>query len=386
MISLFCLRGTDESYYGPMATAVLRSLKRTVRRMGLLRPSRRFLYSILLISTIVLLIYSHRKTNGNVRGRELLLLNDDTANGKARRDIGTIRNGESLDAVAGVEGGGRSDGEFLSVDVSEDHEDNNSDIHPLDEAIALLDQEIEATTAEMTNKSSVSTITATDELDIQLDPTDQSEVALIRYHFHRCSQEKLSMQHYITAYQHVYTLLTTLGAVFGIVARDAHDKLDILVKLSKDGPPTHGEGLSTIDHYRTVESMILHERELNSATGAALYGSRTLLRLHRALKFVLLFVRGLSKNDNPKGESVSDMAYRSYAESLGVYHTWVLRQSARMAVYTLPQRRELFDKLCPGVTDEKMARMKLRGMSKEMERVHTGVELLFDQYQLHDLP
>merc|ERR1712142_720480 len=104
-----------------------------------------------------------------------------------------------------------------------------------------------------------------------------SKIELMNSCFVQCERE-MSLRLYVEGYQHLYDLLLDLGTVFSIVATDAKDKLDILFRLSDQGSK----------EYTTLESMMLHERQIHENTGAPLIGSRTLLRLHRALKFIML--------------------------------------------------------------------------------------------------
>ena len=71
-----------------------------------------------------------------------------------------------------------------------------------------------------------------------------------------------------------------MGTLFGFVASDVTSKIDIL-QAFKQGPNGH--------HFQTIEDMILYEESENKFSDSKyVSGSRTLLRLHRALCIRLL--------------------------------------------------------------------------------------------------
>ncbi len=72
-----------------------------------------------------------------------------------------------------------------------------------------------------------------------------------------------------------------MGTVFGFVSSDVTSKLDIL-QTFKQGPSGH--------HFQTIEDMIIYEETENKFSDPKyVSGSRTLLRLHRALCMSLFF-------------------------------------------------------------------------------------------------
>ena len=201
-----------------------------------------------------------------------------------------------------------------------------------------------------------------------------SKIELMNSCFVQCERE-MSLRLYVEGYQHLYDLLLDLGTVFSIVATDAKDKVDILLRLSDQGSK----------EYTTLESMMLYERQIHKNTGAPLLGSRTLLRLHRALKFVMLFMKQVSEL-NKKEQALSDIAYKAYEESLANFHPWFLRHTAKIAVYALPSRQELLTKLYPGCYNVDKSHQQLHHTSQTIERLYSNVDVLFTKYNLHDLP
>merc|ERR1712215_435966 len=96
-----------------------------------------------------------------------------------------------------------------------------------------------------------------------------------------------SLQGYIAGNKEVYKFLALLGSVFGWVGSDVYAKITTLEKyLAGDNK----------EHYQTIKSMIDYEVKndlIKTKKRDDPSGSRTLLRLHRALEFILGWFRKL---------------------------------------------------------------------------------------------
>lgn len=64
-----------------------------------------------------------------------------------------------------------------------------------------------------------------------------------------------------------------------------------------------------------------------------------MLRLHRALAFLLLFVDGIHKSDETV--SVPEILRDSYTKTLANYHGWLIRKSISLASNTVPHKPQL---------------------------------------------
>jgi len=200
-----------------------------------------------------------------------------------------------------------------------------------------------------------------------------SKIEAMEACFVECEQ-KMSLQMYVEGYKHLYDLLLDLGTVFSIVATDAKDKVEILQRLTVQGS----------EDYNTLESMMVYEQRVYTNTGAQMLGSRTLLRLHRALKFVMLFMKEVA-DLNETQRPVPDIAYKAYEQSLANFHPWFLRSTAKVAVYALPSRRQLLLKLYPGCQNTYKTQHQLHQVSETIQRLYSNVDLLFTKYNLHEL-
>lgn len=150
-----------------------------------------------------------------------------------------------------------------------------------------------------------------------------------------CGDDVL-LREYCDAYAEVSKLLSYLGAVFYFVTRDVDAKLRILYQLNSQ----------KLQAYRSIRSMCDHEAGAglsdimkNSHSG----GCRTLLRLHRALLFVINLMEALITA--PLDASLRTLTKDTYDADLGPYHTWTVRKAVSLAVYALPSREQLVDKI-----------------------------------------
>ncbi|OTF76012.1 glycolipid transfer protein domain-containing protein 1-like, partial [Euroglyphus maynei] len=88
---------------------------------------------------------------------------------------------------------------------------------------------------------------------------------------------------YLQAYSELIKFFNMFGGLFTFVTKDVHSKIEILESYANDD--NHG------DHYRTIAMMIDFERNQNLLIDQKRpSGSRTLLRLHRALEFISIFL------------------------------------------------------------------------------------------------
>ena len=134
--------------------------------------------------------------------------------------------------------------------------------------------------------------------------------------FLECYEDDFKLEAYNRAYNQLHDLFAILGTVFGFIASDVREKIDILEELRDPNSPD-GE------HYSHTESMMQHEKGVSKETGAVLFGSRTLLRLHRALQFTTIFLERVCEfTDNDV--SIGAVASSAYKESLANYHPWLI--------------------------------------------------------------
>lgn len=164
--------------------------------------------------------------------------------------------------------------------------------------------------------------------------------------------------------------------MFTFVTSDVQSKLNIL---------HHYLNGDDARHYGTVRSMINYEvtNNLTHIDGSTPSGSRTLLRLHRALKFIIrLFsdLKSMSGNDK-----ISAVTFKAYDETLAQYHKWIIRKAVGLAVYAMPSRQTLSEKMNCGGSEEQLKKA-LGDLVDELQPVYDSVQSVYSDNSLLDLP
>lgn len=172
--------------------------------------------------------------------------------------------------------------------------------------------------------------------------------------------------------------LNTLGNVFAFISKDAVGKVKIL-----EG---YLDGDSRV-HYLTVQSMVQHEldNQLVDVSRRGAHpdsGCRTLLRLHRALRWLQLFLERLRVSG--QDDSTSVMCADAYNQSLSQHHPWVVRKAAGLAFCVLPGRTAFFEVM--NVGPEERVVSVLGEALPLISEVHRITEALYAQHGLLDLP
>jgi len=177
----------------------------------------------------------------------------------------------------------------------------------------------------------------------------------------------VDLQTYILAYEEISKIFAVLGSVFKFVSTDVEKKLSILRSKQQQQP----------HHYNSLSSMIKYETETNLTTSDSNNGCRTLLRLHRALEFVAEFINALIER---KDSSVSGPVWNAYSQTLAKHHTWIIRNTVSMAMYTLPTRQNIL--LQVGVEEDPEC---LTPLVKTMREVYEIVQSVYTESALLDL-
>ncbi|XP_077534190.1 ceramide-1-phosphate transfer protein [Haemaphysalis longicornis] len=188
-------------------------------------------------------------------------------------------------------------------------------------------------------------------------------------------EDDLDMDSYLAAYKELCKFFQGLGSVFGFINSDVKSKIEILEEYRRSD--------DVGDSYATLNSMIEYEKEAGTiADEKKPSGSRTLLRLHRALEFIAKLFRSLtSANDDT---SVGKLAKASYDETLSKHHPWLIRKGAAIAMLTLPSVKQLFAKALPEEKED--LRSLLESLADEAERVYNFTQSVYEENNILELP
>jgi len=191
------------------------------------------------------------------------------------------------------------------------------------------------------------------------------------FHDALIQDEDVDVKNYVIAYQELCKFCSQLGALFGFVVKDLQDKIDRLNYLI-----AYDE-----QHFSTVQNMILYEKSNDMVKGNS--GCVTLLRLHRGLEFIILF---MSKLLHLKpNESTKHSAIESYNQTLAKHHTWLIRHGARLAMNFLPCQENLY---CQTIGDESVEESlnTMPDMISKATTVHNRINTLFSDYEILNIP
>ncbi|NXW73462.1 CPTP protein, partial [Hirundo rustica] len=190
--------------------------------------------------------------------------------------------------------------------------------------------------------------------------------------FRRCvtEQREVLLEPYLSGWRGLIRFLQSLGTVFSFISKDAVAKVTLL------------EGHCQRQRFVSLQSMV--EQEL-AAGPAALRarpdsGCRTVLRLHRALRWLQLFLEGLRSGDPRTSVLCTD----AYDASLAAHHPWVVRKAARLAFCALPSREAFLEVMNVGPPEEAVA--MLGEAIPYIGDVYGITQELFERHKLLDLP
>jgi len=175
-----------------------------------------------------------------------------------------------------------------------------------------------------------------------------------------------------------------MGSLFSFITSDVNSKSDILRQ-----HVTSAVGAN----YMTVRQMMTYEIGLglpNTWPNKQLpSGSRTLLRLHRALAFITRLFADLAMSPSPDSsgvtESFSTVVSRAYDATLAPYHSWLVRKGVGVALYALPSRHAMLQRMNNDGSEEEIVQKLVEAVAV-MTPVYDHVQALYVENGLLALP
>ncbi|XP_060708169.1 ceramide-1-phosphate transfer protein [Hemiscyllium ocellatum] len=209
---------------------------------------------------------------------------------------------------------------------------------------------------------------------------DRFSLAEVLESFKKCltDQGEILQEHYLEGWKGLVKFMSSLGSAFSFISNDAVTKIQIL--------EDYRSGVNG-QKYLTIQSMVKYEvdNKLVDLTKRGDHwdsGCRTLLRLHRALRWLQLFLEKLRvASDNSK---TSVLCTEAYQDVLAKYHPWIVRKAATVAFYMLPSRANFFEIMNMGPTEKVVA--ILGEALPVVAKTYDITEDLYSQHGLLDLP
>jgi len=199
--------------------------------------------------------------------------------------------------------------------------------------------------------------------------------------FSRCIKDPdLTVSDYIAGYKEVYKFLALLGSVFGWVGSDVYAKITTLEAYLAGDQKEHYQKIKTMIDYEVKNNLIKSKKKDDPS------GSRTLLRLHRALEYIIEFLH--------KIEDIEDEGYCSvisreaYEKTLMKYHPWVVQKAAKLAMGLLPTKKGLVAKVCPDGDEAslKKAHQDFPKAVTAMRNVYEATQVFYKENNLLNIP
>jgi len=149
----------------------------------------------------------------------------------------------------------------------------------------------------------------------------------------------LCLASYVTGYREVYKFLNLLGTVFGWVGSDVWAKIITLQKYLDGEEKAKYQNIKAMIDYEMEHDLIKTKKKDDPS------GTRTLLRLHRALEYIIAFLHKL--DDMQDSDLCSVVSVDAYEGTLMKYHPWVVQKAAKLAMKLLPTKGGLILKVHP---------------------------------------
>ncbi|XP_040038952.1 glycolipid transfer protein domain-containing protein 2 isoform X2 [Gasterosteus aculeatus] len=218
------------------------------------------------------------------------------------------------------------------------------------------------------------------------------------------------MQPYLSSWDELVRFMEALGPMVGLISKEIESKTSIirqLALLSKESPEAElGPDIHSINSVRTetgaennpeasqhtgayhsVRSMIWVELnrglvDFNHQTDS---GCRTLLRLHRALLWLKLFLQKLAETPAAgRLRSPSELCREAYQSTLANHHTWFVRRAAELAFIAMPERGFFFKLVC--VQSQEELNVVLNRVVQAIGEIYDRTQKALEENNMLDLP
>ncbi|XP_049877065.1 ceramide-1-phosphate transfer protein [Pectinophora gossypiella] len=181
---------------------------------------------------------------------------------------------------------------------------------------------------------------------------------------------------YIDGYNELVKFLNLIGTVFSFVSSDVKSKIKVMEK--------HREGEHAV-YYDSFQKMMKYEKDTNlHEKSGFVSGSRTMLRLHRGLDFIRLFLKRISEAED--SANTCAVCQAAYNETLAEFHPWYIRKAATLAMHALPHRPDLLKKIFGNDESLTAALAILPQTLSSCDEVYQRVQRLYTEFDFHGLP
>uniref|UniRef100_A0A3Q4BMC5 Glycolipid transfer protein domain-containing protein n=1 Tax=Mola mola TaxID=94237 RepID=A0A3Q4BMC5_MOLML len=190
---------------------------------------------------------------------------------------------------------------------------------------------------------------------------------------------------YLSSWDELVKFMEALGPMVGLISKEIKSKTSIIRQLAGTE-----NNLGTSHHtgaYHSVRSMIWLElnRGLVDFHRQTDSGCRTLLRLHRALLWLKLFLQKLAEMPEAgRLRNPSELCREAYQSTLSKHHTWFVRRAAELAFIAMPERGFFFRLLC--VQNQEELSTVLTKVVRALGEVYDRTQKALEENGMLDLP
>jgi len=215
---------------------------------------------------------------------------------------------------------------------------------------------------------------------VNLEDADFSLELLTQHFKDSTAAPGLCLASYVKGYREVYKFLNLLGTVFGWVGSDVWAKIVQLEKYLAGEEKEHYQNIKAMIEYEVEHDLIKTKKKDDPS------GSRTLLRLHRALEYIIAFLHKL--DDIQDADLCSVISVEAYEATLMKYHPWVVQKAAKLAMKLLPTKGGLILKVHPEGSEEGIKKT-LENFPKAvsaMRAAYDAMHVHYEEKNLLDIP
>uniref|UniRef100_A0A3B1JC37 Glycolipid transfer protein domain containing 2b n=1 Tax=Astyanax mexicanus TaxID=7994 RepID=A0A3B1JC37_ASTMX len=233
-----------------------------------------------------------------------------------------------------------------------------------------------------------------DTAPLELCPGQKFQVAVLLMNLQAApvSTNDVLLKPYLASWDELINFMETLGPMVGLISQEIEGKTSIIRELAKkeeaESKEQVQEDVEMGRAYRSVRSMIKAELDqglvdFNKHTAS---GCRTLLRLHRALLWLQLFLRNLANEDLEAGRarSPAELCREAYQLTLAQHHLWWVRKAAELAFVAMPDRAFFYRLVC--VETQAEATVILNRVVRAIQKVYDRTQVALEEHGMLDLP
>ncbi|KAB5522675.1 hypothetical protein PHYPO_G00162200 [Pangasianodon hypophthalmus] len=204
------------------------------------------------------------------------------------------------------------------------------------------------------------------------------------------STNDVLLKPYLASWDELIKFMETLGPMVGIISQEIESKTSIIRKLAKkeeEERNQQAQDSALQGAYVSVRSMIVSELEQGLVNFGRLTesGCRTLLRLHRALLWLKLFLHSLAEEKREMMvRSPSELCREAYRLTLAQHHSWWVRKAAELAFVAMPDRKAFYKLMC--VKTQTEAAASLNRVVKAIQKVYDRTQVALEEHDMLALP